>query len=152
MELIKKNKAVIIIAGVLLILILMRSTGMNHFKTDVKKWAEPSVNQSNIITDTELGKLSGALLIISLDKTTMPVSFTGEIKNISPDSVLSKKNIKEIIKHDGPVVICSSDPGLSARIWMLLSQMGKSNLYILTDNADNEVLKFKFQPDTGKIN
>ena len=51
------------------------------------------------------------------------------------------------MKHDGPVVLTSSDPGLTARIWMLLSQMGREDLYIISD-SENEVLKFKLETDS----
>jgi hypothetical protein len=146
-EIIKKNKAVIIIVGLLLVLILMRSTGMDHFRNDAKKWAEPSVNQSNLITADRL-KNFPAPLIISLDKSLNKEEFTGKIDNIPADSVLNNENIRKILKYEGPVVILSLDPGLSARIWMLLSQMGRDELYILTENAENEVLKFDFQADS----
>jgi hypothetical protein len=86
-------------------------------------------------------------MIINLDKS-LPEEFTGDIDNIPADSVLSGENIRKVLKYKGPVVIRSLDPGLSARIWMLLSQMGREDLYILTDNAENEVLKFDFQADS----
>ena len=149
MELIKKNKVVIAIFLILLVLILIRSSGLNHFKNDAKKWAEPSIKQANIMTIEQVGSLSGKNLIINLDKEVSQISkLTGDVQNIQADSVLNKKHINMIVKHDGPVLLFSSDPGLSARIWMILSQLGCSNTYILTDKADNEVFKYKFQPDT----
>ena len=148
MDLFKKNKAVIIIVGLLLVLILLRSTGMDHFRNDAEKWAEPSVNQTNLITSEQLNDLAGEHMIISLDKSFIHEDFKGELDNIAADSVLSREHIRKILKHEGPVAIHSSDPGLSARIWMLLSQMGRDELYILTENAENEVLKFDFQSDS----
>jgi hypothetical protein len=149
-DLFKKNKALIIIVGLLLILILMRATGMNHFRNDAKKWAMPSVNQTNLITSEQLDDLAGEHMIISLDKSFIPEDFKGELDNIAADSVLSREHIRKILKHEGPVAIYSSDPGLSARIWMLLSQMGRDELYILTENDENEIMKFDFQADSIK--
>ncbi len=84
-----------------------------------------------------------------MDKDFKPVSeITGDVQNITADSILSKKYVNTILKHDGPVLLSSSEPGLSARIWMILSQMGCTNIYILTKNTDNEVFKYKFRPDT----
>jgi hypothetical protein len=149
MELIKKNKVVIAIFLILLVLILIRSSGLNHFKNDAKKWAEPSLKQSNRITLDRAGSLTGKNLIINLDKDVSGIrELTSDAQNIPADSVLSKKHVTTIMKHDGPVLLFSSEPGLSARIWMILSQMGCRNIYILTNNADNEVFKYKFQPDT----
>jgi hypothetical protein len=146
---IKKNREVIIIVLILLVLILVRATGKNHFKSDAKKWAESSTKLSEINITEKLGLPAGKNLIINLDKDTSRLKKNNaELWNISPDSVLSKKYINSIMKHDGPVLLFSLNPGVSARIWMLLSQMGKKKLYILSDKADNEVLKYKFKPDT----
>ena len=71
LDLFKKNKTVIIIVGLLLVLILLRATGMNHFRNDAKKWAVPSVNKSNIITAGQLEALSGKPMIISLDNASV---------------------------------------------------------------------------------
>ena len=149
MELIKKYRAVIVVVLIILVLILIRSTGINHFKNDSKKWAEPSVKQSNIITVGKAGLLPGKILIINLDKSEEPApDIPGEFQNIHADSLLRKDHISFNLKHDGPVLLLSSDRGLSARIWMLLSQMGRRNMFILSDSENNEVLKYKFRPDT----
>jgi hypothetical protein len=149
MELIKKNRVVIAIVLILLVLIIVRSSGLNHFKNDAKKWAEPSLKQSNRITIEQVGSLKGKNLIINLDKDVSLIrELTSDAQNIPADSVLSKKQVTMIMKHDGPILLFSSEPGLSARIWMILSQMGCRNLYILTNNADNEVFKYKFRSDT----
>ena len=149
MELIKKNKVVIVTFIILLVLIIIRSSGLNHFRNDAKKWAEPSVRKSNRITLKQAESLSEKSLIINLDKGGSHLrELTGEIQNIPADSVLSKNHIAYIMKHDGPVLLFSLEPGLSARIWMIISQMGFRNIYIITDSIDNEVLKYKFRPDT----
>ena len=145
LDLFKENKTVIIIAGILLVLILLRAAGMDHFRNDARKWAVPSVNESNIITHDKLEALPGEHMIISLDNASAQ---SGENTRIIPaDSILNRENLRSVMKHDGPVVLASSDPGLSARIWMLLSQMGRENLYIVSDSA-NEVLKFRLEADS----
>jgi hypothetical protein len=149
MELIRKFRLVIAIVLPILILVLIRSFGVSHFKNDARKWAEPSINKSNIIKIEQAGSLKGEILMICLDKDADGIrKLSGELRNIPPDSILNKNHSTQIMKHDGPVLLYSSDPGLSARIWMLLSQMGRRNIYILTDSTDNEVLKYKFRPDS----
>jgi hypothetical protein len=149
MELIKKFRFVITVVLLILILVLIRSSGLNHFKNDAKKWAEPSVKQSNRITIEQAGSLKGKSLIINLDKDArLVVELPGDVQNIPADSVLIRSHVSMILKHDGQVMLFSSDPGLSARIWTILSQMGCRNIYILTNSSDNEVFKYKFRPDT----
>ena len=149
MELFKNNKTVIAVVLIVLVMVVIRSTGVNHFKNDAKRLAVPSLELSNIITREQASRLTGKNLIINMDKDFKPVSeITGDVQNITADSILSKKYVNTILKHDGPVLLSSSEPGLSARIWMILSQMGCTNIYILTKNTDNEVFKYKFRPDT----
>jgi hypothetical protein len=148
MSFIKKYRAVIAVVLPIVILVAIRSAGLNHFKNDAKKWAAPSFSHANILTPQQISKLSGTLLTINLDKSTQIGKTGNEIQNIPPDSVLRKMNLKMILKHDGPVLLVSSEPGLSARMWMILSQMGSGEIYILDQNTDNEVLKYKFRPDS----
>ena len=149
MDLINKYRLVIAVVLPILILVLLRSLGVNHFKNNVKRWAEPSVKQSNTIDIKQSDALSGKKLIINLDNDVIGIrEISADAQNIPADSVLTKKYFKIIRKHDGPVLLFSSQPSVSARIWMILSQMGFNNTYILTNNKDNEVFKYKFRPDT----
>lgn len=150
MEFIKKFKVVIAVVLIILVLVLIRSTDKYHFKNDAVKLAEASVNKSNILTTDQANSLPGKHLVINLDKKVIGTTagLTGDVQNISPDYLLDKKNVDMLLKHNGPVFLLSSEPGLSARIWIILSQMGCKNIYIITKNTDNEVLKYKFRPDT----
>jgi hypothetical protein len=149
MEFIKKYKIVIAVVLPILILVLIRSFSTDHFKNDIKKWAEPSVVQTNTISLEKARSLNGKSLFINLGKEMPPLAgFADKVKNIPADSVLNRDNISSILNNDGPVMLYSSDPALSARIWMLISQMGRKNIYIITADSGNEVLKYKFRPDT----
>ena len=149
MELIKNYKVVITVVLIVLVLVVIRSAGVNHFKSDAKKWAEPSFGMSNAITPEKAKQLKGNNLVVNLDKDPATIAgISGDLQNISADSILSRKHLSTIMDHNGPVLLLSSDPGLSASIWMILSQMGRKNIYILTSATDNEVLKYKFQPES----
>jgi hypothetical protein len=149
MELIKKYRVVFAVVLPILILVLFRSFGTNHFQSDAEKLAEPSVARANIITTEQLASLNGEKLLINFGKERITsLDFKMTTLNISSDSLLLKNNIKTIQKHSGPVLLYTADMSVSARIWMLLSQMGVKNLYILAKENDNEVFKNKFRPDT----
>jgi hypothetical protein len=151
MDLLKKYRVILIIVLPVLILVLVRSTGISHFKSDSKKWAQPTLVHSNTINSDQISKLGGQCMVICLDKAVVPAGITGDIQNVASDSILSRKFVKNILKHDGPVLLYSAEPALSARFWMLLSQLGCRNIYILTSNSDNEILKYKFQPDSTTV-
>ena len=149
MELLKSFKVVIIVVFTILILVVFRTLGVNHFRNDAKKWIEPSLNHVNTLTIERASALAGNNLIVKLDKDVALITgLKGEQLNISADSILGKKIIRRILKFNGNILLEADDPGLSARIWMILRQMGCRNIYILTKDTDNEVLKYKFRPDS----
>jgi hypothetical protein len=149
MKFINKYRVVFAVVLPLLILVLIRSFGTNHFREDAKKWAGPTFNRSNIVSRDQLNAIQGNKLIVNLDEKATNVS--GIMNNqisVAPADILKSDNLKTIRKHKGPIFLCSADHGISARIWMVLSQMGFRNIFILADDSDNEVLKYKFRPDT----
>jgi hypothetical protein len=149
MDLIKKYKAIFLIVLPLAILVLIRASGTNHFMTDARKLAEPSFSRTNIVTSEISGQLNGEKLIIFLGKDAvkpdLPVSAR---KTIPADSILNKENLRLLRNHNGPVLLCASETSVSVRIWMLLSQMGIENLYIVSKDPEPEALKYEFRPDT----
>ena len=149
MELIKKYRLVIAVVLPIFILVIIRSTDTNHFKNDAKSRAELSLKQSNIITKEKAESLPGEKLIVFLDTDQGNIGeITGDALKIPADSVLVRKYFNTITKHNGPVLLFSSETAVCARVWMVLSQMGYRNIFILSDNSDNEVFKYKFRPDT----
>lgn len=149
MEFLKKYKTILIIILPAVILVLIRAMGANHFRTDAKKLAEPSFSRSNIISSAMLSQVGGDKLLINLETETDYIELqSGKIINIPPDSILFKENLRMLRKHDGPVLLYSSDFGLSVRIWMLLSQMGIGDLFIFAEDIEPEVIKYEFRPDT----
>lgn len=147
MEIIRKYGVVIGIIAVVLILVVLRSSGDN-FRPDAAKWAQPSYSDKNIVTPENLPESDGDLLVIRLDENLAEFQFA-EAENIiiKPASILDKQNLKKIRKHKGSVLLASRDQAVSAGIWMMLSQMGIKNIFILAEN-DDEVLKNEFRPDT----
>jgi len=128
-------------------LVKILSTG--NFRIDAIKWANPSITQSNLITSDKLADLGGKLLIVNISEKGSRFSGTGDVLDIPAGQILEKENMKKLKKYkNGHIILFSDDPSLNARIWMLLSQMGFSNLYILNENGNDEVLKYKFRPDT----
>lgn len=149
MKIIMKYKAVILIVLPILILILIRAFNPNHFRRNVKEWAEPSVMQLNIVNKEQLETLSGDKLIINLGTPTdSENTITDDAVHIAADSILMKNNLSTIRNHKGPIILYAFESSVAARIWMVLSQMGYRNIYILTTDTGNEVIKNKFRPDT----
>jgi hypothetical protein len=147
MKIIYKYRTVIAIVLPILILVLIRLLNPNHFKPDAGLWASQSLEHKNLITRNDLSILPGDKLIIILDNAEIE-GIIGKTVKFTPDSVIIRPNLKTLRKHKGPILIYSSDQSLSSRIWMVLSQLGIRDLFILTDDKENEAMKYKFRPDT----
>ena len=141
MSFIKNNKVLIAVVLPVLILVLIRSLGTNHFKNDAGKWAEPSLSRSNIVSKDQIGAIMSEYLIINLDETSgLSYDLAKVSLNIPANSILNKNSLKILRNQKGAILLFSTETAISARIWMVLSQMGYKNLYILTAAYDNEVL------------
>jgi len=137
MKFIKQYWLVLSLFLLAVILVLIRTFSQNNFRYDAVKWAEPSAIGSNILTEDQIATLSGEILLISLgNEASIDRQFQNNTMNINPESILEKTNLNRIRKNSGPVILYSGDNSVSARVWMVLSEMGMKNIYILpSDNS-----------------
>jgi len=132
MKFIKQYWLVLPLFLLAVILVLSRTFSQKNFRYDAVKWAEPSAIGSNILTEDQIATLSGEILLISLgNEASIDRQFQGNTMNINPESILEKTNLMRIRKNNGPVILYSGDNSVSARVWMVLSEMGMKNIYIL---------------------
>ena len=119
-------------------MIMIRAFSTRNFRYDALKWAEPSALGINLLTEDMIPLLNGKMLLVNLgNKAAGDDRFKNNTLMVEPLAVLDKENLSRIRKNDGPVILFSEDTSLSARIWMVLSEMGMKDLYILPyDNAD----------------
>ena len=132
MEFLKQYRFVISIVLIVTSLILLRTFNQGNFRYDAVRWAEPSLSGSNILTQDEVKSLDGEKLIIDLGNNAEIISrFMESTRVMDPVSILEKENIRIIRGNKGPVILASGDISVSARIWMVLGEMGLKNLFIL---------------------
>ena len=97
-----------------------------------------------------LNTIEGNKLIIALEKDVIKhIPAEIPVRFIQADSILYGKNLELIREHDGKLILASGDIAISSRIWMLLSQMGFEQIFILSEDPEPEVQKFEFRPDTA---
>jgi hypothetical protein len=149
METIIKYRLFIILVVVMLALVFVRLFINSGFRNNTDKWAASSFTHENIITWDQYKDLSGDILLIDLNKpiTDSSIIPKGTV-HFSISDFMDKNHQKMIHQHSGPVVLYAIDVSLSSKVWMLLSQTGKSQLYVLVDSLNGETLKYKFRPDT----
>jgi hypothetical protein len=138
--------AIIISVGLITV---FHITGSSGFRYDAKRWATASFSGANIISTEDISRLHKPLLLIRLDKTVnVPVQADITSLTIPADSVADSKYMKLLKIHKGDILLASTDDALSARIWMVLSQTGLTNIFIYPSDEYNEVFKQEFRPDT----
>lgn len=122
---------------VLITIIAVRSFSNNRFRNNAEKWIQKSVDKSNLITPSELANLKSELLIVDMSgNKEIPVK-NATFFQVDAGRIIDKENLKRLRNHDGDIILFSGDLAISARIWMIMSQMGIKNLYILDSTAVN---------------
>jgi len=149
MNTIKKYRVVIFVLAPVIILVLIRLYSPGHFKPDAKSRAELSFSGANLITMKSMSEKKDKFLIVNLGEKNVQFERAENLLTVTPDSILKKEIISRIKKFNGSIAISSPDISISSGIWMLLSQMGINNLFILTNDAPGEELKYKFRPDSS---
>jgi hypothetical protein len=131
----------------ILLLVIVRWNNPGFFRDDAGKWAQFSVNGENVIGSHQLAAMENAILILLDSTQTIQVSATENKVVIDPEKITEKDFIKKLREFRGAKVLISPEPLVAAKSWMILSQLGVTNLYLLNDN-NNEKLKYDFRPDT----
>jgi len=132
-----------------LVLVVVRSTNKNLFKQDSKSAVESAQNNSNSISNTQLKKLTTDYLVVVLGNSDEFEStrFKNSI-NIPFEKLLEKENRKTLEKTTAEIIFYSKEISEASKAWVLFNQLGFNNVLILQTEENNEVFKYKFQPDT----
>jgi rhodanese-related sulfurtransferase len=148
MERLKQFKYIAMLILAVMILVLFRATGADNFKPGAERLAAPSALRTNLISTDKMESLPGNKLIVLLSEN-IPAPENTKISAvvIPAPTILDKKNLKLIRKNNGPVLLYSDETATSAKVWMILSQLGLKDIYILTA-GNEEVFKNEFRPDT----
>ena len=132
MRILKKYGLIAVLIIPIILMVIIRLSNTNHFKPDAQKWAESSIEKSNILSVEQLGQLTGDKLLISDNiEVEIPLQLNLEANLISFETILEEHSLKTIRKHEGPILVYSNETSVSARIWMFISQMGYKDVFII---------------------
>jgi len=137
MKFLKQYWLVLSITLLAFILVIIR-TYSHNFRYDAVRWAEPSALRLNIVSPDQIPSMSSDMLLITLgNKAPAIEQVKDKIVQLNPGSILEKSNLSLIRKNKGPVILFSEDNSVSARVWMVLSELGMKNIFILQDQRIN---------------
>lgn len=140
MKYLKQYRFSLILFLVIVALVLLRSFSPGGFRYDAARWAEASADGSNMLTIDQVSALEGEVMLVNLGtEAGLPGTLKVKTVSVDPEGITDKENLKTIRKHRGPVILFSANGSVSARVWMILSEMGIKNLFILIDPASEAV-------------
>nr|WP_319998245.1 hypothetical protein [uncultured Draconibacterium sp.] len=125
----------------LLVLVLVRTFNSNLFKRNVSE----ALTTEMTVSVQDLSALKGSYSVVELDAENQ--RFPNSL--VLPfNQLLEKENKEKLASLDGKILLYSSDISTSSKAWVILNQLEFDGVYILSDEENPEVLKYKFQPDT----
>lgn len=140
MKYLKQYRFSLILFLVIVALVLLRSFSPAGFRYDAARWAEASTDGSNMLTIDQVSALEGEVMLLNLgSEAELPGVLEARRVSLDPEAVTDKENLKTIRKHRGPVILYSANGSVSSRVWMILSEMGIKNVFILIDPASDAV-------------
>lgn len=138
MKFLKQYRFALIIFLVIVALVLLRSFNRTGFRYDAARWAEASVDGSNMLTIDQLSGLKGEIMLLNLgSEAGLPGKLIEKALTMSPESLSARENLKQIRNHKGPVILYSENGSVAARVWMILSEMGMKNVFILSHTGSD---------------
>lgn len=121
----------------------------NKFSGDPTEGINSTLNTDILISQEMAEAIKGKLLIVDLDSSGFSLpGKPAETLNLNLKTLLDKKNKETIFDHGCPVVLYSKEQRKSSEAWMILKQMGLELIFILSEADSNEVLKYRFRPDS----
>jgi len=148
MEQLKSLRYIFLFLIIVLVLVLVRSLNPNLFRQDTGKAVEAVQNNSNSITLAQLESFNTQYVVINLGGGKFDsIKFKHSI-NIPIEHLLDKANRSILNESKDEIILYSADVSTTAKAWVILNQLGFKKLLILTPDENNEVFKYKFQPDT----
>jgi len=135
MKFLKQYWLVLSIFLLVVCMVLFRTFNREQFRYDAVKWAESSIPGSNLVTEDKIMKMDGKVLLINLGNVS-PSDRKLQVNTVTmdPGLILEKENFEVIRKNRGPVILFSEDRSVSARVWLVLSEMGLKNIYIFQND------------------
>lgn len=140
MKLLKQYSFILIVFLLMVVLVLFRLFSRTGFRYDAARLAESSVQGTNIVYQNQPAPpMDGAVVVLNLEGDTRSLGkLQDEAVTVSPESITDKNILNLIRTHKGPVLIYSDDSSVSARVWMVLAEMGMENVYILRVSGSTE--------------
>lgn len=146
MEKLKGLKGVLLILLVVLVFVIVRSTGKNRFKQDAREAIEAVKSNNFQVTINELKGAENQYLIVDLSESgSAPIENSVKLPF---EKLLEESSLEKFKSTENKILLVSDDNSVAAKAWVILNQLGLKNVYVFTNEENQEILKYEFKPDT----
>jgi hypothetical protein len=147
MEKLKNLKVVLAVLVVILVFVIIKTTAKNQFKEDANHTLEKVTSDNFTILLAELKNSQNEYLLVDISESGL-AQFENSVK--IPVEKIGEQSSLQILKNtNSKIVLVSDNVSQSEKAWVILSQLGIKNLFVLSTHENPEEFKYKFQPDTG---
>lgn len=149
MKQIKKLGWVLGLIILVAVIMIIRLTSPDLFKQNASAAIDAAQNNANFILAEQVSANSGEFLVVDLNDSEKynSTTFRNSV-NIPFQTLLEKTNLETLKSTSKKIALFSSEISTSAKAWVILNQLNIQNVFILQNSPDEEVLKYKFRPDT----
>lgn len=145
MKQLKNLKIVLVILLVVLVLVIVRTTGKNRFKQDAQNAIEAVESNNFSVSSKDFKGTESQYLVVEINESGSE-QFEKSIK-VEFEKLLDKSTLQILKETDNKILIVSSDNSVAVKAWVILNQLNFKDVFVLSTEADPEILKFEFQPD-----
>jgi rhodanese-related sulfurtransferase len=130
----------------LMVLVVLRAANRNLFKRDANVAVEAAKSNRVLQSEYEANKNRYFIIDFRSEEIFRANPYQNSV-HIPFQNLLDEENLESIKKVKTEILLVASDPGISAKAWVILNQLSFDNVYLLSE-TEGEVLKYRFQPDT----
>jgi hypothetical protein len=142
----KGLKIVLVVLAVVFVLVVVKLSYKNGFKQDAANAVDAVVNNNFMIPVNELENTENQFFVVDLNESGSS-QFKNSLK-IPFEELLDESTLQKLKNTENKILLVSADISMSAKVWVILNQLDFKNVFILSNEENPEVLKYKFQPDT----
>jgi len=147
MKYLKDIKIVLLLLAVALVLVIVKSNGKNRFKQDVQMAIETAISGNFSVPVNELKGNENQYLIVELNDSG-ETRFDNSLQ-IPFEKLLDESILKRLKKNENKILLVSEDILKAEKAWIILNQLGIENVFVLSNEKNAEVFKYKFHPDNA---
>lgn len=143
MEKLKGLKTMLLILFGVLILVIIKTTGKNRFKQDVRHTMEAVKGNDYFVSLNDYKTSENHYFVVDLTESGS-AQFKNSLK-IQFKNLLDEGVLQQLKDTDKKILLYSDDFPVAVKAWVIMSQLKFKNVFVLSEEKNREVLKYELK-------